>query len=127
MRVLLNRKTFEPALPHMAVAFVMPMVAADVTRHPPLHEGTHPHVGGRLDDKVKMIGHEAEAEDFDREFGFCRGEQSEEGGVVSFFMEHRSAAVPPIEDVVGMAGHLAARNPRHSWGTVCELGSAMQE
>jgi hypothetical protein len=36
MRVSLNRKTFKPALPHMPVAVIMLMVAADVTRHPPL-------------------------------------------------------------------------------------------
>ena len=40
MSVLLNWKTFEPALPHMPMAAVMPMVAPDVAGHPPLHEGT---------------------------------------------------------------------------------------
>jgi hypothetical protein len=36
VRVSLNRKTFEPALPHIPVFVFMPMVVVDVTRYPPL-------------------------------------------------------------------------------------------
>jgi len=36
--ILLNGKTFEAALPDMAMTPVMPMIAAHVARHPLLHE-----------------------------------------------------------------------------------------
>ena len=51
MSVLLNRKTFEPALPDMPMAPVMPMVAPDVAGHPPLHEGTQDCISGWLHDQ----------------------------------------------------------------------------
>jgi hypothetical protein len=62
-------------LPHMAVTVVVPMVAADVAGHPPLHERAEGSVGGRLHDEVKMIRHQAEAEDLDGMPGFGSGEQ----------------------------------------------------
>lgn len=74
MRVLLNRKAFEAALPHMPMAPVMAMVAANVAGHPPLHERAECGGGGRLHEQVEMIGHEAEAEDPDRVRRFCGSE-----------------------------------------------------
>jgi hypothetical protein len=62
MVVLLNWKTFEPALPHMSMTTVVPMVATDMAGHPPLHEGTEGRVTGRLQNKMKMIGHQTEGE-----------------------------------------------------------------
>lgn len=38
MAVLLYRKTFEAALPHMTMAPVLAMVAADAAGHSPLHD-----------------------------------------------------------------------------------------
>ena len=96
MAVLLNGKAFEPSLPHVPMTAVMPMVAADMTGHPPLHEGAQRSPCGRLHDEMKMIGHEAEAKEFDRVFGFRRGEQVEEGRVVPLFVKHRRAAIAPI-------------------------------
>ena len=74
MAVLLNRKTFEAAVPHMPMAPVMAMVAADVAGHPPLHERAKAGVASRLPDQVEMIGHEAETDDFDQALRFRRGE-----------------------------------------------------
>lgn len=127
MAVLLNRKTFEPALPHMPVTVVVPMVAADVGGHPPLHERAEGSVGGRLHDQVEMIGHEADAEEFDGVFGFCRGEQVEKCGVVAVLVEDRGATVATIQHMVDVSGHLSARNPRHTKRTVREMGAGTQE
>jgi len=127
MRVLLNRKTFEAALPHMTMAPVMAMVAADVTRHPPLHERAECGVGGRLHDQVEMIGHEAEAEDFDRVLRFRGGKPVKERGVVAVLMEDRRATVPAVQNMVGVSGHLSAWNTRHGSSTVRETGAATQE
>ena len=127
MRVLLNRETFEAALPHMPVATVVPMIAADVAGHPPLHEQAECRVGGRLHDQVEMIGHEAEANDFDRVLRFCRGEQVDERGVVAVLVENPRATVPAIEHMVGVSGYLSAWNTRHEKSTVRQTGTETQE
>ncbi len=126
MVVVLNRKTFEAALPHMPVAVVVPMVAADMARHLPLHEGAQGAVGGWLYDQVEMIGHQADADDVDRVLRFRRGEQVEERRVVAVLVEDRSATVPAIEHMVGVSGHLSARNPGHRKSTVHETGAVTQ-
>ena len=127
MAVVLNWKTFEAALPHMPVTVVVPMVAADVAGHPPLHERAEGSVGGRLHDEVKMIGHEAEAEELDGIFGFRRGEQVETCGVVAVLVKDHGATVPTIQHMVGVSGHLSARNPRHRKTTVRQTGAWRQE
>ena len=111
----------------MTMAPVMAMVAADVTRHPPLHERAECGVGGRLHDQVEMIGHEAEAEDFDRVLRFRGGKQVKERGVVAVLMEDRRATVPAVQNMAGVSGHLSAWNTRHGSSTVRGTGAATQE
>jgi len=108
----------------MPVAMVVPMVAADVAGHPPLHERAENGVGGRLHDQMKMIGHEADAEELDRILGFGRGQQVEKGGVVAVLVEELGATVPTIQHIVGVSGHLSARNPRHGESTIRQTGAA---
>lgn len=113
MAILLNRKTLESSLPHMTMAPVMLVVPTDMACHPPLHEGTQSRFGIRLHDQMEMIRHQADAEHFDGEFGFCCGEQVEEGPVVTVFVKNGRTTVPPIQNMVGVSGHLSAWNPRH--------------
>ena len=113
MAVLLNGKTFEAPLPHMPMTSVVPMVAADMTGHPPLHEAAQCSGGGRLHHQMKMIRHQTEAQHVDRMFGFRRGEQVEESGVVAIFMKDHGTAVPTIEHVVSVVGDLTAMNTWH--------------
>ena len=127
MAVLLDRKTFEATLPHMSMAPVMAMVTADVARHPPLHERAEGLVGGWLHDQMKMIGHEAEAEDPDRVRRFCGGEQVEERSVVAVLVEDRGTAVSAVQYMVGISGHLTAWNPRHGVSRVRQTGVGRQE
>ena len=87
MAVVLNRKTFEAALPDMPMTVVVPMITPDVTGHPPLHERAEGGVRGRLYDQVKMIGHEADAEELDEVLGFRGGKQVETCGVVAVLVE----------------------------------------
>ena len=63
MVALLNRKTLEAPLPHMTRAAVVPVISADMTGHPPLHEGTEDIHRGRLHDEIKMIGSRENFED----------------------------------------------------------------
>ena len=97
MAVLLNREAFETPLPHMPMTAVVPMIAADMTGHPPLHEGAERGVRHRLHDEMKMIRHQTEAQEFDGILGFGSGEQVETRGVVAVVMKHRGAAVAAIE------------------------------
>jgi hypothetical protein len=103
------------------------MIAADVAGHPPLHERAECRVGGRLHDQVEMIGHEADAEELDGVFGFRRGEQVKECGVVAILVEDLGAAVPAIEHMVGVSGYLSAWNTRHEKRTVRQTGTGTQE
>lgn len=57
MAVSLNGKTLEAALPDMAMAAVMGVVAADMTGHPPLHEGAECVDSSGRYDEMKMIRH----------------------------------------------------------------------
>lgn len=111
--ILLNGKTLETALPDMPSAVVVPMIPADVTRHPPLHERTECVWSRRLHHKVEMIGHETEAQDADRVSDFGGTEQLKKDGVVRFFVKDNRAAVATVEDMVGMTSQLSTRNPRH--------------
>ena len=111
--ILLNGKTFEAALPDMAMTPVMPMIAAHVTRHPPLHERTEGNLRGGLHDKMKMVRHETEAQDVDWKLGFGRLQQCEERHVVGIFVKYDRAAVAPIEYMVGMSSELSTVNARH--------------
>ena len=77
------------------LAPVMAMVTA--AGHPPLHERAEGGGGGRLHDQVEIIGHEAEAEDFDRICRFRGGEQVEERAVVAVLVEDRGTAIPAIK------------------------------
>ena len=124
MAVLLNGKAFEAPLPHMPMTAVVPMIAVDMTGHPPLHEGTERGFRHRLHDEMKMIRHQTEAKECDGMFGFRRGEQVEARDVVALFVKDRCAAVPAIQDMVGVFGDLTARNPRHGVNRVGEIGGS---
>ena len=109
----MDRKAFEAALPNVAVAAVVLVIAAHVTGEPPLHERTE-RVGGRgLEHEVEMVGHEAEAEDLDRIAGFRVGEQVEERLIITVFVKDGRAPIAPVEDMVDVAANLSTRNARH--------------
>lgn len=113
MSVLLNREALETALPDMAVAMVVPVIAAHVTREPPMDERAEGIRGCGLEHEMEVVGHEAEAEDLDRIAGFRIGEQVEESAVVRVFVKDHRAGVAAVEDMVDMAGALSTRNTRH--------------
>jgi len=79
MAVLLNGNTVEAALPHMPLAPVMAMVAAEMADHPPRHEGAQGRIRHRLHDQMEMIGHQTEAQELD---GVCIFAVASKSGVV---------------------------------------------
>jgi len=126
MAVLLNGETFEATLPDMAMAVVVPMIAAHMTGQPPLHERTERRLGGRLQHQMKMIGHHTEAKDLDGKLGLGRGEQVQEGAIVPVFVEDKSAPIAAIEDMVGVASTQTAGNARHGRETVRQKQNRVQ-
>ena len=116
--VLLNRKTLEASLPDMPVTSVMPMIATDMTGHPPLHKRAEGGLSGWLHDQMEMIGHQAETENLDGMSGLGRAEQIEEGGIVAVLVKDSGAAVATVQHVIGMADTVAARNARHRGVTI---------
>lgn len=113
MVILLNGKTLKAALPDVAMATIVPMVAAHVTGEPPLHERTEGVRGRGLKHEVEMVGHEAEGEDPDRIAGFGVSEQGEEGAIVPVFVKDSRAPVAAVEHMVDVAANLATRNTRY--------------
>ena len=79
--ILLKGKTFQTPLSHMPMTPVVPMVAAGMTGHPPLHEAAQCSDCGRLYHQVKMIWYQTEGKHVDWMLGFRRGEQVEESVV----------------------------------------------
>jgi len=126
MAVLLNRKTFEPALPHMTVAPVVPVVATDMAGHPPLHERAQGRTRPGLHDQMEMIGHQAEAEGLDGILVLRRGEQITECSVIAVLVEDGRTTVATIQHMVGVPSDVSARNPRHGKTTVRQTTGGKQ-
>lgn len=126
MRVVLNGKTLEAALPDMAMTPVVPMITPHMTGHPPLHERAESGRDSWLHDEMKMIGHQAKAKNLDGISGFCRAAQIKEGGIVGVLVKDGCAAVATVQDVVGVSGAVSARNPRHGRRRLRQLEAGEQ-
>ena len=113
MLILLDRKTFEPALPNMTMTSVMLVIAADMSRQEPLHKRAECFRCFGLYHEMEVVGHQAKTEKDHRMFGLGRGKQVKESAVVSFFVEDDCAAISPIDDMVCETGDLSAWDARH--------------
>lgn len=90
---------------------VMPMAASHMAGHPPLHERTESDsVNG---DQMKMIRHQAEAENFDGMSDFGCTEQIEKGGIVGILMKDGGSAVATVQYVIDVTDAGTARNARY--------------
>lgn len=113
MLVLLDRETFEPALPNMTMTSVMLMIAADMSRQEPLHKRAEGFRCFGLDDEVEVVGHQAKTEKGNRMFSLGHGKQVKESAVVSLFMKDGCAAISPIDDMICETGDLSTWDARH--------------
>ena len=100
-------------MPHVSMAMVMPVIAADMTGHPPLHEGTEGVGMSRLQHGMKMIRHQTKAKDFDGILAFGRDQQIQESPVVPVFVESHGAAIATIQHMVRITADLSTRDTRH--------------
>jgi hypothetical protein len=113
--VPLNGKCLEPTLPDVSAAAVVAMVSPDVAGEQPLHPAAEVAVLAGPQHEVKMVGHQAVAEDshrhaFDPRFRFCH--QVQKGGVVFGLAEDLLAAIAAIQDVIAI---IAGRSPSGAW------------
>jgi len=109
-----TRKALVAALPDMTARVVVPMIAAHVTRQPPVH---HRAEGGRglgLQHEVEVIRHDAEAKQRNGELLLGDREQLTEGTVVGVIVEDGRPSVASVQDMIDVPGDLTTRNARHS-------------
>ena len=103
MIVFLDRKRLESSLPDVAAAAIVLMVAADMGVLQPVHPSAEVAVVGWLQDKVKMVGHQAEGQNRHRHLDAGMGDGLEEGLVIAVFVEDLASAIASVEDVVAKA------------------------
>jgi len=96
MVIILYRERLEPSLPDVTVGAVVPVIAADMSRHQPLHPATQVTVFVRPQQHVKMIGHQAISDQPHRHFFVCLPHQIDEGEEVFLFVKHIIATVTTI-------------------------------
>jgi hypothetical protein len=120
--ILLDRKCLEPPLPDMAAASVVAMVAADVGSHQPLHPPAQVAVRSGSQHQMKVIGHQAIAQDVHGQ-ALARGFQGDEGSVVLVLMEDLVPAVAAIEDVIDPVSQGSASGAWHA-ATLAATGPA---
>jgi hypothetical protein len=116
MMVFLHEEAFEATLVDVALAVrvIVLVIAADVGVGEPAHEGGELAVVLGEENEVKVVGHEAIAQQSYGGEALARfGQELDEGGVVGFFAEDGAAGIATIEDVedesaggdAGTAGH----------------------
>ena len=100
--VVLTRESFEPALIHVALSRseVMCQVAHRLSRADPAHELAEFSVHSRLQTPVPMIGHQLEAEGFNRIGRPAFRQNPLEHGVDFWLVKNFRTPIPTIEDIV---------------------------
>jgi len=112
MFVLLDRKRLEPPLPNMPAAAITHPITVNVRRQQPLHERAEIVIAYRPKDQVKMIRHQAVADQPHRHAAASLPEQTDEIVIVVGVVKHLAALVAAIEDVVTEA---ANSGPSGAW------------
>ena len=62
---------------------------------------------------MKVVRHKADAKHFHRELTLSGKEQIQEGLKVTVFLKDYRSTISSIQNMVGMATDLSARDPRH--------------
>lgn len=114
MLVLLDGEGLEAALPDMAAAAVMPVVAAHMGGQEPLHPAAEIAVVVRPKHKMEVIGHQAVAQETHGESLAGGFKQGDEGGVIRLLMKDLSPAVPAIKNVVAPSPQRRSCSSWHS-------------
>ena len=100
MLVILNRKAFISALPDMAAGAIMPMVAANMAGHEPLHEFVEMFRLLRLYKQMKMVWHQTPGAQPDRKSFPRLLHNFREGQIVAILVEYLLSTIAPVDDVI---------------------------
>jgi hypothetical protein len=100
MRVLLDRKRFEPPLPHMTTRVVPPVIPSNMRRQQPLHPPAEFPIEIGPQGQVKMVGHQTVRQYSHRDSLGGIAQELDERLVVSVPMKHLSAGIAAIDDVI---------------------------
>jgi hypothetical protein len=109
MIIFLDRERSETALPDVAAAVVMLVLAANVGCGQPHHVRAQVAIATRPQEKMKMIPQQAKRHQADVDPLPGLAQQAHEGVVVPFLVKDRAAGVATVEDVVAVAAQRIAR------------------
>jgi hypothetical protein len=98
--VVLNGKRLESPLPDMTAAVVVPMVAADVRRHQPLHPTAQITIFVRPEQKVEMVVQQAVPDQSHANFVVCLPHQIDEGKKIFRLVKNVIAGIPTVQNVI---------------------------
>src|SRR6266851_3020504 len=113
MLVLLDRERLEAALPDVAAAVMMLVIAAHMGIEHPMHPAAQVAILLGQDGQVKVVGHEAKAQYGHRDFNASMGQGLEEGLVVGILPKHLAPAVATVDDVVTDPSDRGSRGAWH--------------
>jgi hypothetical protein len=113
MLVALNGESLEAALPDVPAAAVVAVVSPHVTGEKPLHPAPQIAVAARPKHEMKMIRHQAPADQPHRQPFAGRLEQPHERREILVFVEHLAAGIATIQDVVAPIRSAGSGGPRH--------------
>ena len=103
-----DQQALEPILPEMPGVGVLPLVGQGIAQIEPLHRLAQAHAGGRPDDEMHVVRHQAVVVEPDAVRGEVAQQQLAIALVVGGGMEHGGAIVSAREHMVtGIIGHLA--------------------
>ena len=115
MVILLDNKAFEPALPHMPVGTIDLVMPTYVGRHQPLHPFAQFLCLFRPHDHVKVVGHHAVGEDFNRIESSTQPQEISKSLKILILVEDVPLPVPTVEDVIDETISEGAGYSWHRW------------
>jgi site-specific DNA recombinase len=107
-------RVLEPALPDVAAAMVVLVVATDVRVQQPVHEAAQVAIGGRHHDEVEVVGHQAVAQHRHRHLDAGMGDRLEEGLVIAVLAKNFAPAVTAVDDMIADPTNRRSCGTRHS-------------
>ncbi len=123
---MLNRKSFEAALPDMPTGVIVPVIAPYVCRQQPLHPSTQIPVMPRPNGQMEVIRHQAIGQHSHRDPSAGFLEQRTESLIIPRLVEHFPPCIPTIDDMVTDPAYRSSRCPWHGLHT-SRFGSDRQE
>ena len=100
MLIGLDGKRLKSPLPDVPAAFVVPMIAANVRRHEPLHSATEISIFMRPQQQVEMVCHQTISSQPHRHFFVSLPHQTHKRREVVILMKNGMATIAPVEDMV---------------------------